>query len=159
MYRYLFSHSKILGSGNYFTSFLNNNNVCRHNDLAWNIRKFVHNKLGTVNFSLNLNEVSFNIEIYWFFLFTEICKRGLKSNDFVGVFDRQGNILDQIYKLCKDQIYKLCKNQIYKLCKANYSDFFFMMIWNFLNFHYTNMIASRSKNQFYEFLVVECCIF
>ena len=29
----------------------------RHNDLAWNIRQFVHNKLKTVNFSADLSEV------------------------------------------------------------------------------------------------------
>ena len=27
-----------------------------HNDLAWNIRKFVHNKLGKVNFSMDLSQ-------------------------------------------------------------------------------------------------------
>ena len=29
----------------------------RHNDLPWNIRKFVHNKLDTVNFTHNLKFV------------------------------------------------------------------------------------------------------
>ena len=29
----------------------------RHNDLPWNIRKFVHSKLSSVNFSLDLREV------------------------------------------------------------------------------------------------------
>ena len=28
--------------------------VFRHNDLPWNIRKFIHNKLNTVNFTSNL---------------------------------------------------------------------------------------------------------
>ena len=27
---------------------------CRHNDLAWNLRKFVHNKLEKVNLSTNI---------------------------------------------------------------------------------------------------------
>jgi len=31
--------------------------MCRHNDLPWNIRKFVHSKLSNVNFSLDLREV------------------------------------------------------------------------------------------------------
>ena len=30
----------------------------RHNDLAWNIRQFIHNKLKTVNFSSDLTQVS-----------------------------------------------------------------------------------------------------
>ena len=30
---------------------------CRHNDLPWNIRKFVHNKLDAVNFTHNLKYV------------------------------------------------------------------------------------------------------
>ena len=30
---------------------------CRHNDLAWNIRQFIHNKLNTVNFSSDLRQV------------------------------------------------------------------------------------------------------
>ena len=28
--------------------------IFRHNDLPWNIRKFIHNKLNTVNFTSNL---------------------------------------------------------------------------------------------------------
>ncbi len=32
-------------------------NMCRHNDLPWNIRKFVHSKLSNVNFSLDLREI------------------------------------------------------------------------------------------------------
>ena len=31
--------------------------IFRHNDLPWNIRKFVHNKLDTVNFTHNLKYV------------------------------------------------------------------------------------------------------
>ena len=31
---------------------------CRHNDLPWNIRQFVHNKIKTVNFSSDLSQVS-----------------------------------------------------------------------------------------------------
>ena len=40
-------------------NFLNYNhlNIFRHNDLAWNIRQFIHNKLKTVNFSADLTEV------------------------------------------------------------------------------------------------------
>ena len=30
----------------------------RHNDLPWNIRQFIHNKLKTVNFSSDLTQVS-----------------------------------------------------------------------------------------------------
>ena len=30
----------------------------RHNDLPWNIRQFVHNKIKTVNFSSDLSQVS-----------------------------------------------------------------------------------------------------
>ena len=30
---------------------------CSHNDLPWNIRKFVHNELETVNFTHNLKYV------------------------------------------------------------------------------------------------------
>ena len=30
----------------------------RHNDLPWNIRKFIHNKLNTVNFTHDLRSVS-----------------------------------------------------------------------------------------------------
>ena len=33
----------------------------RHNDLPWNIRQFVHNKIKTVNFSSDLSQVSYNI--------------------------------------------------------------------------------------------------
>jgi len=40
-----------------FYGFHYNCPVFRHNDLAWNIRKFVHNKLGNVNFSQNLADV------------------------------------------------------------------------------------------------------
>ena len=31
--------------------------LCSHNDLPWNIRKFVHNELETVNFTHNLKYV------------------------------------------------------------------------------------------------------
>ena len=31
--------------------------IFRHNDLPWNIRKFVHNKLDTVNFTHNLKYI------------------------------------------------------------------------------------------------------
>ena len=31
---------------------------CRHNDLPWNIRKFVHNELDKVNFTHNLKYVA-----------------------------------------------------------------------------------------------------
>ena len=31
--------------------------VARHNDLPWNIRQFVHNKIKTVNFSSDLSQV------------------------------------------------------------------------------------------------------
>jgi hypothetical protein len=31
--------------------------MCRHNDLPWNIRKFVHSKLSNVNFSQDLREI------------------------------------------------------------------------------------------------------
>ena len=31
--------------------------VFSHNDLAWNIRQFIHNKLKTVNFSTDLSQV------------------------------------------------------------------------------------------------------
>ena len=30
----------------------------RHNDLPWNIRKFIHNKLHTVNFTYDLRNIS-----------------------------------------------------------------------------------------------------
>ena len=31
--------------------------ICRHNDLPWNVRKFVHNQLGEVNLSSDLGRV------------------------------------------------------------------------------------------------------
>ena len=40
-------------------------NIFRHNDLPWNIRKFIHNKLNTVNFSTVLSTINPWSESQW----------------------------------------------------------------------------------------------